>query len=186
MHQKECAALPKQPTPRKGTETDIIDAFGLLNRNNPHPARGRKRVIHSPFSSFFIETTHTPQGDGNISFSPWISIRSASKQPTPRKGTETSASRPGSPSGLPRNNPHPARGRKPSRIYPTILLATWKQPTPRKGTETFRRSCSACPRRGRNNPHPARGRKRLIYYTIAAIISKQPTPRKGTETLPLL
>ena len=131
-----------------------------LCRNNPHPARGRK-LVHQP--------------DGFVK-NDW-------KQPTPRKGTETSASRPGSPSGLPRNNPHPARGRKPSRIYPTILLATWKQPTPRKGTETrcklpqfLLRYEILSPARGRkraidialkrhvyrNTLHPARGRKHCL------------------------
>ena len=57
----------------------------------------------------FAETTHTPQGDGNRLCHAVIS--SSWKQPTPRKGTETTG-------------------------YCTFQLIRWKQPTPRKGTET--------------------------------------------------
>ena len=57
--------LTKQPTPRKGTETKTSESSPY----DPH------------------ETTHTPQGDGNLD------------------GIEPVAD-------LGRNNPHPARGRK--------------------------------------------------------------------------
>ena len=99
----------KQPTPRKGTETggtpcsassparnDPHPARGrklscrpyphFLSGNDPHPARGRKpRAIR--ISSISEETTHTPQGDGNLH--PVGKPINHSKQPTPRKGTET-------------------------------------------------------------------------------------------------
>ena len=154
MHQKECAALPKQPTPRKGTETpDQIlvsgvdletthtpqgdgNLFRIINvtsirRNNPHPARGRKPMT-STSSAFRAETTHTPQGDGNPDrLNWWIPGR--------------------------RNNPHPARGRK------------------------LRLCCSGAIV-DRNNPHPARGRKLFALNMCHQNSTKQPTPRKGTET----
>ena len=143
--------------------------------NNPHPARGRKLVVNRKDQVLCIETTHTPQGDGNyhcgISF-------------------------------LFGNNPHPARGRKRCHLV-HILTSFQKQPTPRKGTETGSRSCphpltpetTHTPQgdgnfrgfhtlwhtlRG-NNPHPARGRKLVYPLTTKGQDSKQPTPRKGTE-----
>ena len=100
------------------------------------------------------------------------------KQPTPRKGTETALQ--GRQAAGCRNNPHPARGRKPCRrprrktsgcetthtpqgdvnwCFSVNRRYSAKQPTPRKGTETLHRMCSAC-----------------------GAASKQPTPRKGTET----
>ena len=149
-------------------------------RNNPHPARGRKRCRYSSLWNL-LGKQPTPARGRKLVHQPDGFVKNDWKQPTPRKGTETSASRPGSPSGLPRNNPHPARGRKPSRIYPTILLATWKQPTPRKGRKLFvvavrpvpdadetthtpqgdgnALSTIQSPQSYRNNPHPARGRK---------------------------
>ena len=56
-----------------------------------------------------LETTHTPQGDGNLSMRPIMERRI-------------------------RNNPHPARGRK--RRVRSAAGSVRKQPTPRKGTET--------------------------------------------------
>ena len=77
----------KQPTPRKGTETD----------------RPRDRCCRVP------ETTHTPQGDGNslLFQNVWIVTETT---PTPQGDGNR-------PYPLPRcthrgNNPHPARGRK--------------------------------------------------------------------------
>ena len=95
-------------TPQGDGNLDGIEPVADLGRNNPHPARGRK--LHGLlFARATSETTHTPQGDGNCSVkSQRDEMR---KQPTPRKGTETRL--------LPafcccrRNNPHPARGRKP-------------------------------------------------------------------------
>ena len=57
-----------------------------------------------------METTHTPQGDGNLA---------------PQRSKHFAA----------RNNPHPARGRKPF-VCVKLAVALEKQPTPRKGTET--------------------------------------------------
>ena len=54
----------KQPTPRKGTETQGTDLLAVNLRNNPHPARGRK-LLGPELPQALPETTHTPQGDGN-------------------------------------------------------------------------------------------------------------------------
>ena len=144
--------VPKQPTPRKGTETafEFVEVITIGNnphpargrkhfsyssllrpaRNNPHPARGRKPAVHEPLLCVF-ETTHTPQGDGNS-------------------------------------------------VEPVYVLLFLKQPTPRKGTETC--TVSSYTRQLRNNPHPARGRKPLTPHAGSIVPAKQPTPRKGTET----
>ena len=97
------------PHPARGRKLSCRPYPHFLSGNDPHPARGRKpRAIR--ISSISEETTHTPQGDGNLH--PVGKPINHSKQPTPRKGTET-ASRP--------------------RTAPYSL----KQPTPRKGTETL-------------------------------------------------
>ena len=124
-------ASEKQPTPRKGTETLYCSAPAAHSRgNNPHPARGRKPV-EPVYVLLFLETTHTPQGDGN--------------QKTNARSF-----------AIMRNNPHPARGRKrPADKRNVVVQETThtpqgdgnqdggdnlalgrKQPTPRKGTET--------------------------------------------------
>ena len=147
-----------------------------------------------------METTHTPQGDGNISFSPWISIRSASKQPTPRKGTETKSHLPNnfvghmetthtpqgdghalstiqSPQSY-RNNPHPARGRK----LADLQLA---------GRDDLKH---LHPARGRKrndhvfpldflgtNLHPARGRKHPLYVLVEIRHRNTSHPARGRK-----
>ena len=107
--------LGKQPTPRKGTETRS-SAGWIASRmigNNPHPARGRKhQLLALDLHPVCLETTHTPQGDGNQVASTQQFLLATWKQPAPRKGTETFRR---SCSACPRrgrNNPHPARGRK--------------------------------------------------------------------------
>ena len=198
MHQKECAALPKQPTPRKGTETpDQILVSGVD-----------------------LETTHTPQGDGNPDrLNWWIPGRRNNPHPArgrklrlccsgaivdrnnphPARGRKQRLA--GESSGYNGNNPHPARGRKPRDRNRTGIFCK-KQPTPRKGTETCRVRSAAgsvrkqpTPRKGtetsshpytddpkRNNPHPARGRKHCTIHSNFTGSWKQPTPRKGAET----
>ena len=124
-------------------------------RNNPHPARGRKLPAAPPRPAD-RETTHTPQGDGNLLREP-SDIRLDEKQPTPRKGTETFDLR----SGIVvknGNNPHPARGRK----LP---------------------GCTALRDGGGNNPHPARGRKRLIRHLKSDTIGNNPHPARGRKQL---
>ena len=83
-----------------------------ITRNNPHPARGRKRQ-RAAHCDPHVETTHTPQGDGNTGNR--FAGGKSEKQPTPRKGTETPW--PGTSACPPRNNPHPARGRKTICVY---------------------------------------------------------------------
>ena len=140
MHQKECAALPKQPTPRKGTETALRTA-------------GRRR---------FRETTHTPQGDGNKALEILKFCNVDEILFTPQgDGNSHHSGRMLIKTG---NNPHPARGRKLGWCLLGLRGAAWKQPTPRKGTETrhtLRRRQSS---NRRNNPHPARGRKTICVY----------------------
>ena len=135
MHQKECAALPKQPTPRKGTETRPFQTLSRGARETTHTPQGdgNRGIIQSESNP--RETTHTPQGDGNLGDMLQM-IKSEQKQPTPRKGTET--------------------------LIPFVcFIFVTKQPTPRKGTETQApRDRQAVER---NNPHPARGRKLLDH-----------------------
>ena len=198
MHQKECAALPKQPTPRKGTEThtrisssflfskqptprkgtetgDQFFRFHVIPRNNPHPARGRKRqraahcdphveTTHTPqgdgnqqlrrLKLRILETTHTPQGDGNMGAKNAVTSAIETTH-TPQGDGNPLSCRPRSCNF--RNNPHPARGRK-LGVSQLVFVFHWKQPTPRKGTET----CSSS--------------------SFCFLHQKQPTPRKGTET----
>ena len=86
----ETKVTAKQPTPRKGTETrrnsqrtlqgiyktiytplgdgnaiNLISSFFVIG-NNPHPVRGRKRLVVIVDPLDVIETTHTPRGDGNF------------------------------------------------------------------------------------------------------------------------
>ena len=85
----------KQPTPRKGTETDAREAVSLAVRNNPHPARSdinlrifiklwftivgnNPCVVPMRFAEFLLGTT---QG----SFPTFLKLFTL-----PRKGTETS------------------------------------------------------------------------------------------------
>ena len=127
------AASPKQPTPRKGTETLLHQCATNDLRNNPHPARGRKLLMHT-LSGQETETTHTPQGDGNLLYA-------------------------GRFFGVFGNNPHPARGRKPL-AYVRTFLTPRNNPHPARG----RKLPAPLPRSSQrgNNPHPARGRKPLI------------------------
>ena len=126
----------------------------------------------------FAETTHTPQGDGNVHVLE-ISIL---------------------PCG---NDPHPARGRK-QRGWRNNFDFRRKRPTPHKGTETRRSPYTGLSSAG-NNSHPARGRKlplreRAVVLAVETIYTpqgdenhysisfpsniswKQLSPRKGTET----
>ena len=127
-----------------------------------------------------LETTHTPQGDGNLHL-PLL--------PNPLS---------------PRNNPHPARGRKPliargggsaltetthtpqgdgnlDGIEPVADLGR-NNPHPARGRKLTINQYRACI--AGNNPHPARGRKPFVCVKLAVALEKQPTPRKGTETFP--
>ena len=128
-----CALLPKQLTPRQGTKTvqNVRAKFAQVEtthtppgdennpqrqellaaeRNNSHPARGRKprRLIDNTMS--YYETTYTPSGDENHQAAMRGFVRPA-KQLTPRQGTKIF-------SVLVllllllRNNLHPVRGRK--------------------------------------------------------------------------
>ena len=162
----------KQPTPRKGTETNSSNCF--------------------LFS--LCETTHTPQGDGNSGY--WqASHRLSQKQPTPARGRKRRRSRSvllptgnnphpargrklpfavyfaGHPAG---NNPHPARGRKPlhHRQYFKII---GNNPHPAGGRKL--RSPDHPAPAARNNPHPARGRKRFSVLSIAFTPETTHTPQ---------
>ena len=140
-------------TPQGDGNPSHAPAHASNNRNNPHPARGRKleddnvadnriETTHTPQGDgnpimvqmvyYVVETTHTPQGDGNCC--PYIKY-------SLRIG----------------NNPHPARGRKQEKI---VLISITS----------------------RNNPHPARGRKRLIYVRPLCAAGNNPHPARGTET----
>ena len=121
------------------------------------------------------ETTHTPQGDGNL-FDVHAFLRTR-KQPTPRKGTETAYC---------------------SRMFGLSL----KQPPPRKGTETFRpANCRRTQpetthtpqgdgnpsgrfgfQNSKKQPTPRKGTETQNSNKISVLLRKQPTPRKGAET----
>ena len=78
----------KQPTPRKGTETNTRKTYNSPQKKQPTPRKGTETLrLCRIRRAAPLETTHTPQGDGN--------------RLAPRL-----CSQPG------RNNPHPARGRK--------------------------------------------------------------------------
>ena len=187
-------------------------------RQNPFPARGRKPPPMQKTASKRIivrfDRTLSPQGDGNPSSSRFICPWNSSTEPFPRKGTETWSTTPRRTrrSTAVRQNPFPARGRKPVASV-DVCGESWcrsTEPFPRKGTETRKagthrsrrtqRSTEPFPRKGtetgnpllfregssqvRQNPFPARGRKRHLPGLVGAALlgSTEPFPRKGTET----
>ena len=124
-----------------------------------------------------------------------------SKQPTPRKGTET-FSMFSSFLMLAGNNPHPARGRK-LNTSGSCELDCRNNPHPARGRKPGNEILALVV--FGNNPHPARGRKPHFVTPCTALCAetthtpqgdgnsngiaspislhmKQPTPRKGTET----
>ena len=187
----------KQPTPRKGTETTFSRPLDCPFQETTHTPQGdgnsRGMILTVPIS----ETTHTPQGDGNL-FDVHAFLRTR-KQPTPRKGTETHNKAKKGQHG--RNNPHPARGRKPE-VFSTVIAETRNNPHPARGRKLNIRygllneaetthtpqgdgnpvSNSTCNISYRNNPHPARGTETSRNLRPIHHCRKQPTPRKGTET----
>ena len=52
-----------------------------------HTPQGDGNIYPPSLACQPIETTHTPQGDGNMPSAAFLEI--TAKQPTPRKGTET-------------------------------------------------------------------------------------------------
>ena len=115
------------PHPARGRKQLSIIIIPMLARNNPHPARGRKLPLRD-LLSFFSETTHTPQGDGN----PLRAFRL-------QKTKETT---------------HTPQGD--GNLFDVhAFLRTRKQPTPRKETETT--SCVAHFRDGVETPHTPQG-----------------------------
>ena len=81
--------LWKQPTPRKGTETRTLLLIPFIYGKQPTPRKGTETHMLFLNLCMILETTHTPQGDGNFHSQNRISAECS------------------------RNNPHPARGRKP-------------------------------------------------------------------------
>ena len=141
-------------TPQGDGNRQVPAALHRQGGNNPHPARGRKPVADRAPRSGSPETTHTPQGDGNLGLhDDMLSLYETTHTP------QGDGNKYHFPRTLwhPRNNPHPARGRK-RRLAVIWVMPLQKQPTPRKGTETILLS-SYYGEGGRNNPHPARGRK---------------------------
>ena len=103
-----------------------------FKRNNPHPVRGRKHQLRC-YQHFVEETTYPPLGDEKplVQDLP-LSVEETTHTP---QGDGNFASR-SLVVNLPRNNPHPVKGRK----LDCLLLGRQhlqKQATPRKGTETF-------------------------------------------------
>ena len=82
--------------------------------------------------TLILETTHTPQGDGNLLIQ-FILLPPPETTHTPQGDGNSARSLQNS--SFYRNNPHPARGRKPL-IARGAACTLRKQPTPRKGTET--------------------------------------------------
>ena len=147
-----CTLQRNNPHPTRGRKRKpSVDGQHHLG-NNPHPARGRKPLSFS-IPPVVNETTHTPQGDGNSGV--FVYPSAAEKQPTPRKGTETK--------------------------YVRLLRARLpKHPTPRKGTETAH--AASCFAKYSKQPTPRKGTETSSAAGNSQDSAKQPTPRKGTET----
>ena len=164
-----------------------------------------------------IETTHTPQGDGNIlnriqnvckketALTPQgdgngqdnEQGKNDRKQPTPRKGTETyrlvyrwmltpeTTHTPQGDGNRPRtapysfrrrNNPHPARGRKPRHVR-MLLYGTRNNPHPARGRKLYVDAVIYEQGGMGNNPHPARGRKHATWSQKSAKVETTHTPQ---------
>ena len=120
-----------------------------------HTPQGDGNPLALRFACSSVETTHTPQGDGNLS-------RGHS---APAQG---------------RNNPHPARGRKPSSIRFGRQPARETTHTPQgDGNAAFKLSVS----NSTETTHTPQGDGNSWFCSPFRIVLKQPTPRKGTETL---
>ena len=145
----------------------------------------------------FAETTHTPQGDGNL-YGARTCRFTRRKQPTPRKGTETAfefvevitiGNNPHPARGRKhfsyssllrpaRNNPHPARGRKPA-VHEPLLCVFETTHTP-QGDGNPQDPISRHTRR-RNDPHPARGRKPGCDSVLVDVRRNNPHPARGRK-----
>ena len=55
----------KQPTPRKGTETQPFCLANVASEKQPTPRKGTETLSPPVHVRASAETTHTPQGDGN-------------------------------------------------------------------------------------------------------------------------
>ena len=176
--QKESTTLPKQSTPRKGTETraqagqappageTIYTPQGDGNcsaamivvpdpGNNLHPARGRKRFPVTR-SWKLLETIYTPQGDGN-------------ELPCPYGNN------------CMRNNLHPARGRKRFLTDYDLLAPLETIYTPQgDGNSQRLQSTLYLP----ETIYTPQGDGNASDVRDFDIFWKQSTPRKGTETSP--
>ena len=145
-----CFSLAKQPTPRKGTETWSIIHCRTFDIKQPTPRKGTETPDLLPVAHLHVETTHTPQGDGN--YQQRRRAQQTGKQPTPRKGTETRARR-------------------------RQTLRWTKQPTPRKGTETLHRTCSACA--AAETTHTPQGDGKPFVFTLQKLLEKPFTSPTG-------
>ena len=163
----------KQPTPRKGTETlDTGRPRIAYRRNNPHPARGRK-LEDDNVADNRIETTHTPQGDGNKLNTPIIQS-DIGNNPHPARGRKRTVD--AELTDKLGNNPHPARGRKRGREHPRSTGSERNNPHPARGRKLCI-ECVAHAEQRRNNPHPARGRKPSETLECFAIAETTHTPQ---------
>ena len=73
--------------PARGRKLSHLPSCSIRRLKQPTPRKGTETVVLISSIVFASETTHTPQGDGNIF--PHHIHAVAEKQPTPRKGTET-------------------------------------------------------------------------------------------------
>lgn len=84
-----CILLPKQLTPRKGTETAWSRPCSPCPGKQLTPRKGTVTPSTRANLASTIETTHTPQGDGNMVRVIMGFLAIVLKHITPRKGTVT-------------------------------------------------------------------------------------------------
>ena len=144
-------------TPQGEGNPSKSEVRACLFRNNPHPARGRKlrkmqgRAARRSKQPTPRKGTETAIASRAVSYPIW-------KQPTPRKRTET-RSPPHAQTTACGNNPHPARGRKPPACLPSPAPCR-NNPHPARGRKLIGRELFRDD--DGNNPHPARGRKPVV------------------------
>ena len=166
----------KQPTPRKGTETHKITVIFHPPFETTHTPQGDGNLCDIVPSIRRSETTHTPQGDGNR-FNSACHLQRVRNNPHPARGRKQPSLN--LPSTFPGNNPHPARGRKPFRLKTGIRVTETTHTPQGDGNSAV---CHTVPS-SHETTHTPQGdgntESRALNQHAA---SKQPTPRKGTET----
>ena len=153
--------------------------FHLLQRpqETTHTPQGDGNCFRVMLISMVLETTHTPQGDGNLHLPLLPNPLSPRNNPHPARGRKPDAS--STPSRGLRNNPHPARGRKPAghRAPRHPLPETTHTPQGDGNCHVVHILTSF-----QETTHTPQGDGNPGQSELALSQKKRPTPRKGTET----